>query len=128
MNDFLASVAQYTLSLGLPHLMKLFMNQDEVSNRPQVLLLLADFVNAAREPIDQRTGHEGGVPLLPYKDEILSIVSIGLKSRTSRLPALSLTMGLITAMGLLTDEELGFIVHIVNETFNSEKMDHDDLW
>ena len=108
--------------------MKLFMNQDEVSNRPQVLLLLADFVNAARETMDQAIGHEGGVPLLPYKDEILSIVSIGLRSRTSRLPALSLIMGLITATNLLADEELGFIVHIVNETFNSEKMDHDDLW
>jgi len=127
-NDLLASVARYTLSRGLPHLMKLFMSDDELSNRPQILLLLADFVNAAREPMDKRMGHEGEVPLLPYKDEILSIVSTGLKLTTSRRPALSLIMGLITATNLLADEELGFIVHIVNETFNSERMDHDDLW
>lgn len=65
---------------------------------------------------------------MPYKDEVLGAVSTGLKSSTARYPALALLQGLINTNDLLTDEEVGFIVHLVNELFRSEEMDHDDLW
>ena len=59
------------------------------------------------------------VPLMPYKDEVLGVFSVGLKASSSRLPTLSGLKGMITTKNLLSDEELGFIVHNVDEIIES---------
>lgn len=115
----LASVSRYTLSQVVPHLNELFLKPEEISNRPPILLLLSDLINAARDSTVQNTTDKLSIPLTPYKDEVLGLVSVGLKVAASRLPALAVIRGLITMKSLLSDEELGFIVHLVNEAFQS---------
>ncbi|KIK08924.1 hypothetical protein K443DRAFT_671974 [Laccaria amethystina LaAM-08-1] len=107
------SVSRYTVSLAVPHFVKLFLNPDEAANRAPILHLLSDIVNAARDSVAGNVAED--VPLMPYKDEVLGVFSVGLKASSSRLPTLSGLKGLITTKTLLSDEELGFIVHNVDE-------------
>ena len=57
------------------------------------------------------------VPLMPYKDQVLSAFTVGLQATSSYPPALNGLRYMVTTSGLLSDEELGFIVHNVNELF-----------
>lgn len=122
-----ASVSRYTLSQAIPHLVKLFLNPDEISNRSPILILLADLVNAARDSMPSDVTHSTLVPMMPYKDEVLGIVSVGAKAATSRIPAIGLLRGLVSTKMLLSDEELGFIVHSANEIFMDEGAGNDDF-
>ena len=65
-------------------------------------------------------------PLTPFKDEILSVVASGLKVSSCRNPAIACLLGLISTKGLLTEEELGFIVHSVNELLAEDTEDEDE--
>ncbi len=65
-------------------------------------------------------------PLMPYKDEILGVLAVGLKSMSSRRPALAGLQGMVTTENLWTDEELTFIVHNVNEILNADSDEIDD--
>ncbi|KAG6869217.1 hypothetical protein C0993_009080 [Termitomyces sp. T159_Od127] len=121
------SVSRYTLSQAIPHLVKLFLNPDEISNRSPILILLADLVNAARDSMPSEITHATLVPMMPYKDEVLGIVSVGSKAATSRIPAIGLLRGLVSTKMLLSDEELGFIVHSSNEIFMDEEAGNDDF-
>ncbi|KAF5383772.1 hypothetical protein D9615_003569 [Tricholomella constricta] len=118
------SVSRFTLSQAAPYLVKLFLNPDEVSNRAPILLLLADLTNAARDSMPEEMTL---VPMMPYKDEILGVFSVGLKAISSRIPALSLLRGLVTTKNLLTDQELEFIVHSVDEVFQSQETENNDF-
>ncbi|KAG5652051.1 hypothetical protein H0H81_006471 [Sphagnurus paluster] len=123
------SVSRFTLSHAVPHLVKLFLDPGEVSNRAPILLLLADLANSARDSMTKevnKTKHTVA-PMMPYKDEVLGVVSAGLKSPASRIPALSLLRGIVWTKRLLTDQELGYIVHSVNEVFQSEEVENDDF-
>ncbi|KAG6821481.1 hypothetical protein H0H93_010205 [Arthromyces matolae] len=121
------SVSRFTLSHAVPHFVKLFMNPDEVSNRSPILLLLADLVAAARDSMPSEVTDSTLVPMLPYKDEVLGLVSVGLKAANSRISAISLLRGLVTTKRLLSDEELGFIVHSTTEIFLDEDCGNDDF-
>ncbi|KAF9006023.1 ARM repeat-containing protein [Cyathus striatus] len=110
------SVSRYTVSQAVPHLVRLFLNPDELPNRPAVLLLLSEFVMAARNSmlIDD------AIPaLFSYKDEVLGAFIVGLKNISSRQAAITGLKGMITTKSLLSDEELGFIVHNVNEVLDT---------
>lgn len=120
-------MSRYTLSQAVPHLIQLFLSPSEVSNRPPILLLLADLIIAARDSTVQPSKDEGATPLIQYKDEIIGVVSVGLKAASSCLPALSVVRGLITTKSLLSDEELGFIVHLINDVLQSDSGDNDDF-
>ncbi|KAG6890017.1 hypothetical protein C0992_003362 [Termitomyces sp. T32_za158] len=121
------SVSRYTLSQAIPHLVKLFLNPDEISNRSPILILLTDLVNAARDSMPSEVTHTTFVPMMPYKDEVLGLVSVGSKAATSRIPAIGLLRGLVSTKMLLSDEELGFIVHSANEIFMDEGAGNDDF-
>ncbi|KAF8074920.1 Dos2-interacting transcription regulator of RNA-Pol-II-domain-containing protein [Lyophyllum atratum] len=121
------SVARYTLTQAVPHLVKLFLDPNEVSNRPPILLLLADLVNAARDSMPEEVSEDTVVPMMPFKDEVLGVVSVGLKAPASRIPALAVLRGLITTKNLLSNQELAFIVHLVDEVFQSEDAENDDF-
>jgi len=58
--------------------------------------------------------------LAPYKDEVLGILASGLKTPSSRQPALACLLGLVSTKNLLSDEEIGFIVHNVDEVLESD--------
>ncbi len=58
---------------------------------------------------------EAEPPLAPYKDEVLGVFSVGLTSATTRSMALAGLKAVVSTRGLLSDDELGFVVHNVNE-------------
>lgn len=129
-----ASVSRYTVSQAVPHLVKLFLSPDEIPNRPQILVLLADLVIAARTPASQEDQDKrdadstdtAEVPLSPYKDEVLGVMTVGLKNAGSRRPALAGLKAMVTTKSLLSDEELGFIVHNVNEVLQADGDENGD--
>ena len=113
----------------MPHFVKLFLNPDELPNRAPTLRLLANLIEAARESTSQDPEvlpEEGGVPLSPYKDEVLGVLTVGLKTPASAYPAIDALKSMVRTPGLLTDEELGFIVHNVNEVLQKDE-DETDL-
>jgi DNA repair/transcription protein MET18/MMS19 len=66
---------------------------------------------------------EGSTPLMPYKDEVLGAMSAGLRDMASRRPALTGIMAMITTNHLFSDEELGFVVHVLNQTLQEDNGD-----
>lgn len=134
---FVASVAKYTISQAVPHLVKLFLNPDEAGNRAPILTLLSDFITAARDSLSKLPPLPAQVeddieteltvpPLMPYKDEVLGVLTVGLKAVSSRRSALAGLQGMVTTENLLTDEELSFAVHSVNEVLEANSDEVDD--
>lgn len=126
----IASVAKFTLKQAVPHFVKLFLDPDEAPNRPPTLRLLSDVVAAARDSVLGDSGvstAEGDAPLSPYKDEVLGVFTVGLQNAATCKHALEGLKNLVTTKGLLSDEELGFIVHNVNEILLKEGMEDDDI-
>lgn len=112
-----------------PHLVKLFLDPDEVGNRAATLHLLSDLIASARDSTSKDPEvlpTEGDVPLSPYKDEVLGVLTVGLKTPSSTQPALDGLKGVVTTPGLLTDEELGFVVHNVNELLQKDGDESED--
>ena len=112
----------------MPHFVKLFLNPDELPNRAPTLRLLADLIEAARKSMSQDPEvlpDEGSVPLSPYKDEVLGILTVGLKTPASAYPAIDALKSMSLTPGLLSDEELGFIVHNVNEVLQKDEEESD---
>jgi DNA repair/transcription protein MET18/MMS19 len=118
------SVCQFIISQIVPHLVGLFMNLDELDNRPHILALLSDLVTSASKT-KARHRSEFDSALLPFKDEVLSVVIMGLKSSLCRRSALDALQGMVTTNALLTDDELVFIVHNVNEVLETDLDDGD---
>ncbi|GBE89610.1 MMS19 nucleotide excision repair [Sparassis crispa] len=124
------SVARFTLSRAAPHLVRLFLNPDEVANRAPVLRLLSDLIKAARDSMSRDPEvlpTEGDTPLSPFKDEIIGVLTVGLKTASSSQPALGGLKEMVLTPGLLTDEELGFVVHNVNELLQKEGEEGDEI-
>ncbi|KAI0642252.1 ARM repeat-containing protein [Trametes meyenii] len=122
------SVARFTLTRAVPHLVKLFLNPDELPNRAPTLRLLSDLIEAARKSTaddPELLPEEGNVPLSPYKDEVLGVLTVGLKTPASALPTIYGLKSMVRTIGLLTDEELGFVVHNVNEILEKEEEEGD---
>lgn len=63
---------------------------------------------------------------MPYKDEVLGIFSVGLNASSTRNAALLGLNAMVATQGLLSNEELGFIVHNVDQVLESEQDDVDD--
>ncbi|KAL1745859.1 Dos2-interacting transcription regulator of RNA-Pol-II-domain-containing protein [Schizophyllum fasciatum] len=119
------SVSRFTLSQAAPHLIKLFNTPDELSTRPAILQLLSEVIQASRDSsLKGRDGAE--VPLAPYKDEVLGAMTVGLKSSSSRPSALSGLTGVVTTPGLVTDDEIGFIVHNLSELVQAGLTEEDE--
>ena len=103
------------------------MDPDEASNRPATLLLLSEFTEAARDYKDRNELPLTVNPLLiPYKDEVLGVFSLGLDSTSTRNAALSGLNSMVATQDLLSNEELGFIVHNVDQVLEGEQDDIDD--
>ncbi|KAH9930313.1 ARM repeat-containing protein [Fomitopsis serialis] len=124
------SVARFTLAQVTPHLVKLFLNPDELPNRSPTLRLLADVIVAARDSMPKDPEilpAEEDIPLAPYKDEVLGVLTVGLNAGSSAQPALDGLKALVTTRGLLADEELGFVVHKVNELLQDGQEENEDI-
>lgn len=102
----------------VPQLLKTFTDPDEVSNRGATLGHVANLVLSARDDIP---AEEATPPaLLQHKDEVLGGFVSGLAVTTSAAQALKGLDGLVTTKALITDEELGYIVHNVNELLQTD--------
>lgn len=106
----------------IPHLMGLFQNPDEIANRDSVVSHLADLSESLRESPLVVSG-EGNLASL--KDETLSVFVAGLKAFSSRRSALRGLKSMVETEGLITGEELSFIVHNVNDVILDEEDDED---
>ncbi|KAK0202783.1 Dos2-interacting transcription regulator of RNA-Pol-II-domain-containing protein [Desarmillaria ectypa] len=121
------SVAHYTISKTAPHLVTLFVTLEDTASRLSDLLLLSDLIAAARDSVSNLQQSEVTEPLLlPYKDEVLGIVTTGLQTGSLRRPALACLLGMVSTKNLLTDEELGFVVHKTNEVLQGDTNENDD--
>jgi DNA repair/transcription protein MET18/MMS19 len=100
---------------------------DEASNRSATLLLLSEFTEAARVYKDKNDASPTVNSLLmPYKDEVLGVFSLGLNSSSTRSAALWGLNAMVATRDLLSNEELGFIVHSVDQVLEGEEDDIDD--
>jgi DNA repair/transcription protein MET18/MMS19 len=103
------------------------LDPDEASNRPATLLLLSEFTVAARDYKDKnKMSPMANSLLMPYKDEVLGVFSVGLNASSTRNAALSGLNAMVATQGLLSNEELGFIVHNVDQVLEGEQDDVDD--
>ena len=64
--------------------------------------------------------------LIPYKDEVLGVFSVGLNVFSTRNAALLGLNAMVATHGLLSNEELGFIVHNVDQVLEGDQDDADD--
>jgi DNA repair/transcription protein MET18/MMS19 len=117
-----ASVSRYTVTNAVPHLIGLFQNPDEITNRDSIVSHLADLSEALREsPLV--VGGEGNLASL--KDETLGVFVIGLETFSSRRPAMKGLKSMVETNGLLSGEELGFVVHSVNDVILDDEDDEE---
>jgi hypothetical protein len=123
LKHLLVSVSRYTISQAVPHLVELFLNPDELSNRAPITVLLAELVAAARDSMTKKLiDNELDVPLMPFKDEVLGVFTVGLRAPFCQ-PALAGLKAMVTTPTLLADEELGFIVHNVSGILHANSDD-----
>jgi DNA repair/transcription protein MET18/MMS19 len=114
-----ASVSQYTLSASIPPLLKTFQDPDEAPNRRPTLAHLSTLVSAAQSAMSTDS-----TPLLSvFKDEVLGAFTAGLKLSSVAPPALTGLKSMVSTPGLLTDEEIGYVVHSVNEILQEDADD-----
>lgn len=105
-----------------PHIIGLFQNPDEISNRDSIASHLADISEAlCKSPL--AASGEGN--LVSLKDETLGVFVAGLKSFSSRKSSLRGLNSMVETEGLITDEELGFVVHNVNDVILDEEDDEE---
>lgn len=86
--------------------------------------MLGELVEAARN--STVAAHTEEPPLSVFKDEAMGVYTVGLKTPASRGPALEGLKSMVKTSGLLTDEELGFIVHNVNEILQDNEHTDDE--
>jgi DNA repair/transcription protein MET18/MMS19 len=102
-------VLKYTLSQVVPHFIKLFLSPDEVLNRAPVLAFLSEVIDVANRS-STNASDDLVPPLMQFKDEVIGVVTAGLKHPATIQPALGCIKSLLKAEDLLTDEELSFVV------------------
>ncbi|TFY73800.1 hypothetical protein EWM64_g10212 [Hericium alpestre] len=124
------SVSKYTLAQAVPHLHKLFLDPAERPSRGAILSRLASLIGAARDSTLTSQATDSGKevpPLLPYKDNVLGALTVGLKTPSSAHPAIDGLDAMITTPGLLEDDELGFVVQNLNDLLTGDARDDVDL-
>ena len=123
-----AYIAQYTISQVVPHFIRLFHNPDEAPTRLGTLTLLCEVIDSARSSARQDNGDSSAEEpaLMPFKDEVLGLYIAGLQTAPLRTVALFGLKGLASTDGLLADDEIGYIVHKVNDIIAVNQDDSDE--
>ncbi|KAF8489304.1 ARM repeat-containing protein [Gautieria morchelliformis] len=126
-------ITRYTVSQTVPHLIRLFRDPAEISNRPATLAALETIIRAlydvftAREGSDVTRSYEEEKPLDPFKDEVLGVFTVGLKADSSASSALMGLDALVKLPGLLNHDELGYVVHSINEVLTESTESSNDV-
>lgn len=113
-------------------LFELYRKTDELSQRGPILEVLTQLLQAARElyalsgpsydPTERRTLAADRV-LIEHKDDLLGCLSSGIQTANFKKPALEAYMQAVQIEGLLSADELGFVVQSVNDLILSEEAD-----
>ncbi|KAH8832259.1 ARM repeat-containing protein [Flagelloscypha sp. PMI_526] len=116
------TVSKFTTSQTISHLLKLFAKPEEAPTRGSTLSLLVEFLTALSS-----SSPSSSEQLSEYKDELLGCLTTGLKIPNARVAALKGLKVLIGPglSGLLTNEEIGFVVHCCNEVMQEGSGDED---
>ncbi|KIJ20729.1 hypothetical protein PAXINDRAFT_160240 [Paxillus involutus ATCC 200175] len=133
----------YAVTEAADKLVKLFHDPGEVSNRAAVIMLLTDLLNTLalhsntsepsmlhKRPLSMgptSLGSPGPSPLESAKDALLGLLVVGLKSSSTRLPAIHGLSALIRIPSVVTDEELGYIVLETSEFVGKEPDEVEDV-
>ncbi|CAE6485127.1 unnamed protein product [Rhizoctonia solani] len=121
------AICTYTLNRVIPFLIKQFQDPDEAAHRDPILAALRDVLHAARELKDSPCGAVSITFLEANKDATLGALTSGLKAKVSRGSALSGLLQLSHIQGVLSIEEVTFVVHNVNELLGSKEDELGDL-
>ncbi|KAG8691244.1 hypothetical protein FRC11_005626 [Ceratobasidium sp. 423] len=109
------------------HAIKIFHDPDEAAHRDPILAALRDVLHAARELKDGPCRGVAIAFLEANKDATLGALTSGLKAKVSRGSALSGLLQLSHMQGVLSVEEMTFVVHNVNELLGSKEDELEDL-
>lgn len=101
-------------------------------------MLLTDLLNAFAASVTSETSTTAEQPskdllslisslLMPHKDAVLGMLAVGLKSSSTRLPAVHGFSSLTRIPTLLTDTELGYIVLEAGEFVGKEPDEVEDV-
>ncbi|KZP21037.1 ARM repeat-containing protein [Athelia psychrophila] len=124
-----ATVSRYTVAQAVPHLVKTFLSPDEIPNRAPTTVLLAELVTAAQCSMknpDNSSEDSAEIFIFPFKDEVLGVFTVGLNTASTRAAALVGLKAMVATPNLLTDEELGFIVHNTEKILQADPDDEED--
>jgi DNA repair/transcription protein MET18/MMS19 len=111
----------------------LFRDPAEISNRPATIAALEAIIHAlcdvfaAREGSDATRSYEEERPLDPFKDDVLGVFTVGLKADSSASSALTGLDALVKLPGLLNHDELGYVVHSINEVLTESPESSNDV-
>lgn len=122
-----SAICTYTLNRVVPFLIKQFHDPDEAAHRDPILAALRDVLHAARELKDDPCRGVAVNFLESNKDATLGALTSGLKARVSRGSALSGLLQLSHIPGVLSVEEMAFVVHNINELLGSKEDELEDL-
>jgi DNA repair/transcription protein MET18/MMS19 len=106
----------------------LFHDPDEISARAPTTFLLSELISSARDSMCKAPSLEVDPPLLPFKDEVLGVLTVGASQSATRTVALSGLRAMASTKGLLSDEELGFIVHNVGQIIQKDAEFEESRW
>ncbi|KAJ8694930.1 hypothetical protein PTI98_007563 [Pleurotus ostreatus] len=112
-----SSSSEVIVAKALPLLFKLFNDPTETANRPPVILLLCRVTDAC---------HDVTI-LLPFKDELMGVLSAGFELSTCRQQTLALLQVMLAIRGLLTTEEIGYFIRTLTEAFLQPSETNDEF-
>ncbi|CAE6482007.1 unnamed protein product [Rhizoctonia solani] len=121
------AICTYTLNRVVPFLIKQFHDPDEAAHRDPILAALRDVIHAARELKNDPCRGVSVTFLEANKDATLGALTSGLKAMVSRGSALSGLLQLSHIPGVLSVEEMTFVVHSINELIGSKEDELEDL-
>ncbi|KZV92361.1 hypothetical protein EXIGLDRAFT_710205 [Exidia glandulosa HHB12029] len=123
--DTTPAVGRAVLSASITHLMTSFFSSDQATARPAILTALASLCTTVQKLYEQPSSRTYSSERLleAYKDQLLGAFTIELKNPPSTGAALSGLHQLVTIDGLFSDEEVGFVVHNLNDLLQFEEMD-----
>lgn len=133
-NPFLtAFIRRYAVSKAVPCLIALFRDPAEITNRPATLTASATIIGSIKDVFAPRLDQEEGAKkysdeaaLNEFKDDLLGIFTVGLKTTATIPPSLRGLDTIVQIPSYLTDEELGFIAHNINEVLESKDVSADN--
>ncbi|KAG8918476.1 hypothetical protein FRC00_012446, partial [Tulasnella sp. 408] len=112
------AIRSLVVAEAVPHMMKLYLDPAEAAQRSHIVLQLSNLLLTLQEVYaedNSSTNYAQERLLEAHKDQLIGVISSSLKVVDTRMAALSGTLHLVQIPGLLTEEELGYLVQHLNE-------------